>query len=95
VGLNFCDGIVEMLWRSNLDSHCTLPSVTAPGYTRIGSSVQISAQLISRMKNLSIAHQKGIDITKKIWGVNEIVELKLKEAENCGSGKIKIKKIKR
>jgi len=44
------------------------------------------------MKNLSVEHKKGKDISKKIRGVNEIMNLKLKEVKKHEDGKKSMKK---
>jgi len=69
---------VEVIWRGGLDFHSTLPGTTSENRTRFGSSAQISNSLVQRMNILLEMHAKGEDIKKRIRGVKEILELKLK-----------------
>ena len=48
-------------------------------YTRMGTSVQINDILVWRVKLLHEMHMKGNDISKKVRGVNKIVESNLKK----------------
>jgi hypothetical protein len=76
-----CDGIVEAIWRGKTDYHCTTKSTTTRGYTRIGSSVQISQRLVSKLENAIKALQSGdqnLDtINTKIKGADRRIKDKL------------------
>lgn len=79
IDFNPCDGIVEIIWRGKSDFHCTVKSTTNLMYTRIGTSVQINNSLVQRMKILLEMYRNGININKRVRGVNQIVEEKLKK----------------
>ncbi|KAJ7082196.1 hypothetical protein B0H15DRAFT_785893 [Mycena belliarum] len=51
-------GLVEIFWRGESDYHGTLNSVDNEGYTRFGSSIQITS--------------KGVNAMHKIWNVEEL-----------------------
>ncbi|KAJ7734516.1 hypothetical protein DFH07DRAFT_967638 [Mycena maculata] len=51
-------GLVEIFWRGQLDFHGTLSSTDIPGYTRFGTSIQITA--------------KGVNAMHKVWNVDEL-----------------------
>jgi len=42
-----CNGIVEVIWHGQIDYHYTTRSITTIGFTKIGTSIQISQQLVS------------------------------------------------
>jgi hypothetical protein len=44
--LGACDGITEVIWRSNLNYHKTFASTTTARFTRLRSSTQITNQLV-------------------------------------------------
>jgi len=78
VDINACDGVLEMIWCGKDDFHSTIQSTTSPLYTRVGTFVQVSNTLVQRMRSLLKQHAGGVDISKKVRGVNNIVEKKLK-----------------
>ncbi|KAF9039588.1 hypothetical protein BDP27DRAFT_1435243 [Rhodocollybia butyracea] len=43
-------GLVEIYWRGKVDHHGTLTSVSQPGYTRFGTSIQITRKLVQGFK---------------------------------------------
>ena len=78
IGFNVCHGIVEMIWCGRSDFHNTIPSTTNLMHTRIKTSIQIINGLVQRMKTLLEMCANGIDTNKRVQGVNQIVEEKLK-----------------
>ena len=73
------NGIVEMIWRSNKDFHGTVSSEFKSDFSRIGSSAQISENLVGRIKNLMVQKEKGINIETRVKGLKEIVIEKLQK----------------
>jgi hypothetical protein len=53
-------GLVEIFWRGQLDYHGTLHSVDERGYTRWGTSIQITTQ--------------GVNAMKKVWNVEQLAQ---------------------
>lgn len=51
-------GLVEIFWRGKVDFHGTLESSDEDGYTRFGTSIQITA--------------KGVNAMQKVWNVEEL-----------------------
>ncbi|KAJ7430674.1 hypothetical protein B0H11DRAFT_1707471 [Mycena galericulata] len=60
VGVDFANGLVEIFWRGQLDYHGTLQSIDEQGFTRFGTSIQITT--------------KGINAMHKVWKVEELAE---------------------
>ncbi|KAJ7620997.1 hypothetical protein FB45DRAFT_928082 [Roridomyces roridus] len=62
IGVDFqkTKGLVDILWRGQLDFHATLRSFDTPGSTRFGTSIQITA--------------KGVNAMEKVWDVKSLVE---------------------
>lgn len=52
-----CDGISMLIWRGKHDIHGTVESKPAPGFTLLGSSVQIAHYLVNKV-NLFMQRQK-------------------------------------
>jgi hypothetical protein len=51
-------GLVEIFWRRQVDYHGTLNSTDESGYTRWGTSVQITS--------------KGVNAMQKVWNVEQL-----------------------
>ena len=54
---NRCEGFVEIYWRGKADHHVTLASTREKGYTRFGTSIQIT--------------KKGLDAIDNFWDFDE------------------------
>lgn len=54
---NRCEGYVEIYWRGKADHHVTLASTREKGYTRFGTSIQIT--------------KKGLDAVDNFWDFDE------------------------
>jgi hypothetical protein len=57
-----CDGITELIWRGKLDSHRILLSSSDKGYTRIGTSVQISNRLVQAITKARLESTAGKNV---------------------------------
>ncbi|KAJ7204740.1 hypothetical protein GGX14DRAFT_646046, partial [Mycena pura] len=57
IGVDFSKarGLVEIFWRGKIDHHGTLFSTDDPGFTRFGTSIQIT--------------KKGVNAMRKVWNV--------------------------
>jgi hypothetical protein len=53
-------GLVEIFWRGQLDFHGTLHSADNPGFTRFGTSIQVTTT--------------GVNAMKKVWKVEELAQ---------------------
>ncbi|KAJ7217992.1 hypothetical protein GGX14DRAFT_390701 [Mycena pura] len=53
-------GLVEIFWHGKIDYHGTLFSMDDPGFTRFGTSIQIT--------------KKGVDVMRKVWNVGELAQ---------------------
>ncbi|KAJ7507647.1 hypothetical protein B0H11DRAFT_1705665 [Mycena galericulata] len=53
-------GLVEIYWRGQLDYHGTLESIDELGFTRFGTSIQIT--------------RKGVNAMQKVWNVEELAK---------------------
>ncbi|KAF7354508.1 Polyketide synthase PksM [Mycena venus] len=62
VGVDFerAQGLVEIFWRGQFDFHGTLSSTDDDGFTRFGTSIQITA--------------KGVNAMHKVWNVAELAQ---------------------
>ncbi|KAJ7673052.1 hypothetical protein DFH06DRAFT_1174225 [Mycena polygramma] len=58
VDFNKARGLVEIYWRGEYDFHGTLRSTDEAGYTRFGTSIQITS--------------KGVNAMAKVWNVSEL-----------------------
>ncbi|KAJ7133890.1 hypothetical protein C8R43DRAFT_1239394 [Mycena crocata] len=60
IGVDFerARGLVDIFWRGQLDFHGTLESTDTEGYTRWGTSIQIT--------------KKGVNAMHKVWKVEEL-----------------------
>jgi len=60
VGVDFARarGLVEIFWRGLLDFHGTLKSIDDAGFTRFGTSIQITA--------------RGVNAMRKVWNVEQL-----------------------
>ena len=77
IDFNACDGIVEIICGRS-DFHSTIISTISLIYIRIGTSIQINNGLVQKMKTLLKMRTNEIDINKRVRGINQIVEKKLK-----------------
>jgi hypothetical protein len=70
VFVDFGNNIVEIVWRSREDLHCTTPSKQLNGYQCIDTSIQISKRLIIALQKYYKGEQdstyKGLHTTLKI-----------------------------
>ena len=79
VDFNACDGVVEIIWRGKTDFHSTLASTTMIRYTRLGTSVQVSDDLVQRLKMLvHMFGKNSVNIGSRVRGVQQIVDSKFK-----------------
>jgi hypothetical protein len=46
-----CEGYVEIYWRGKADHHATLASTSDRGYTRFGTSIQITQKGLTALDN--------------------------------------------
>ncbi|KAJ7091672.1 hypothetical protein C8R44DRAFT_647374 [Mycena epipterygia] len=62
IGVDFARarGLIEIFWRGQLDFHGTLNSTDVEGYTRFGTSIQIT--------------RKGVNAMQKVWNVDELAQ---------------------
>ncbi|KAJ7217112.1 hypothetical protein GGX14DRAFT_358215, partial [Mycena pura] len=62
IGVDFAKahGLVEIFWRGKIDHHGTLHSVDDPGFTRFGTSIQIT--------------MKGVNAMRKVWNVEQLAQ---------------------
>ena len=44
-----CDGVTMLVWRSKHDVHGTVKSTPAPGFTVLGTSVQVADYLVQKV----------------------------------------------
>jgi len=51
--INRCGGLVDIVWRGNLHAHCTVQSTSDEGYTRFGTSIQVT--------------KSGADAVERFW----------------------------
>lgn len=79
VNFGKCDGVVEIIWRANLDLHATSPSTTKLGFSRIGTSVQIPRSLVRRVLLLKKDERNGENVNPRVRGLKEIVEQKIQK----------------
>ncbi|KAF7311464.1 Polyketide synthase PksM [Mycena kentingensis (nom. inval.)] len=72
-GVDFarCKGLVEIYWRGSMDYHGTLRSLDTEGYTRFGTSIQIT--------------QKAMESMRKVWDVQSLADSEHK-ARNLEKG---------
>jgi hypothetical protein len=83
VDFGACDGITEIIWRSNLDYHKTFPSSTKTGFTRLDSSAQISNELVHRIKLIQESKRGGVE--KRTRGLQNILMDYKYSKFQCGS----------
>lgn len=79
IDFSSCAGTVEVIWRSNMDYHCTIPLKIDSRFDRIGSSCQINKSLVDRIRNLVVEKRNGKNVDQKIRGVQEIISQKLQK----------------
>ncbi|KAG8699069.1 hypothetical protein FRC08_005520 [Ceratobasidium sp. 394] len=48
-----CPGVVDVMWSSVTDLHATTPSITEPGFRRIGSSIQVPKSTADAKRNMA------------------------------------------
>jgi hypothetical protein len=69
VDLASCDGMVEMIWRSTIDVHCTTKSQITHGFDKVGTAIQINEKVAAVMTWLKTGHIT----TARIKGIAEIL----------------------
>lgn len=88
--LGKCDGVTLLLWRGKHDPHATMQCITPPAFTTIGSSVQISHQLLIRTQ-INIANE-SIVAKERVMGKRQCMN-DLRQRNNNAQEKKKTRKL--